>query len=89
MSDYVPDDQAVREAYRFHVRTIDNAKYAKSGRAPMTDEEIRAEFDRFLAKVKADAWLEGLGAGADRWMDHREFGDPPVNPYRIEGDSNE
>ena len=32
-------------------------------------------------EVAAKAWDEGLGAGRDRWMDHREFGDPPVNPY--------
>lgn len=27
------------------------------------------------------AWDEGLEAGRDRWMDSREFGDPPRNPY--------
>lgn len=30
----------------------------------------------------AEAWDEGLSAGCDRWADAREFGDPPVNPYR-------
>lgn len=44
-----------------------------------------AQFDRALAahdrEVAAKAWDEGLDAGRDRWMDHREFGDPPVNPY--------
>lgn len=33
-------------------------------------------------QIKADAWDEGLEAGRDRWADSREFGDPPVNPYR-------
>ena len=30
------------------------------------------------------AWDEGLDAGRDRWMDVREFGDPPSNPYKTE-----
>lgn len=30
------------------------------------------------------AWDEGLDAGRDRWMDVREFGDAPSNPYRKE-----
>lgn len=34
------------------------------------------------AAVKA--WDEGLSAGRDRWADSREFGEPPVNPYRAE-----
>lgn len=33
-------------------------------------------------EVAARAWDEGLDAGRDRWMDAREFGDKPVNPYR-------
>jgi len=37
-----------------------------------------------LNAVKAAAWDEGLDAGRDRWMDSREFGDKPVNPYRTE-----
>lgn len=45
-----------------------------------------AEFDRWLTAVKAEAWEEGLSAGADRWMDFREFGNPPINPYRQEQD---
>lgn len=35
-----------------------------------------------LRERMADAWDEGLSAGCDRWCDSREFGDPPVNPYR-------
>lgn len=35
-----------------------------------------------LAERDAEKWDEGLDAGRDRWMDSREFGDPPVNPYR-------
>lgn len=34
-----------------------------------------------IVPMLAWAWGEGLDAGQDRWMDSREFGDPPVNPY--------
>ena len=40
-----------------------------------------AEVAELKAKI-ADAWDEGLSAGCDRWADSREFGDPPINPYR-------
>ena len=44
------------------------------------------EFDRWLAEhdrqVAEKAWDDGLADGRDRWMDAREFGDKPVNPYR-------
>jgi flavin-dependent dehydrogenase len=53
---------------------------------PAYERGLRRAFDRWLAarirEAKAEAWDEGLTAGADRWMDSREFGDPPVNPYR-------
>lgn len=35
-----------------------------------------------MREALAGAWDEGLDAGRDRWMGAREFGDPPVNPYR-------
>lgn len=66
---YTPDVQAMREAYRFHVRTIDNARYARAGREPMTDEEIDAEFDRFMSKIQGDAWDAGAATGAEVGMD--------------------
>lgn len=49
-----------------------------------SQEEGYAEFDRMLERERAAAWEEGLDAGADRWMDSREFGDKPVNPYETE-----
>ena len=42
----------------------------------------KAGIDAVVAAAKAEAWDEGLGSGRDRWMDSREFGDTPVNPYR-------
>lgn len=47
-----------------------------------SEEEAKAAIDRFVASIKAEAWEEGLDAGRDRWMDAREFGEKPVNPYR-------
>lgn len=75
MSNYTPDEEQVREQYT-------REQPPQVG----TVAEKHAEFDRFIAKVKADAWDEGLDEGRDRWMDSREFGDPPVNPYRQEGE---
>lgn len=48
-------------------------------------EQGRVSRDAEVAELKAkiaDAWDEGLSAGCDRWADSREFGDPPINPYR-------
>jgi len=73
MTEYMPTTETVREAAM------------SDGFAGIEPED----FDRWLTAhdslVRAEAWDEGLSAGADRWMDSREFGDPPVNPYRIEG----
>lgn len=57
------------------------AKYDPLRRAVLN--EAADHIDRLLA-ARADAWDEGLDAGRDRWMDAREFGGPPVNPYRSE-----
>lgn len=70
MSEYTPTEEEVRGVYE--------------DRVPFSMVDPGGEFDRFIARIKADAWEEGLGAGCDRWMDSREFGDPPVNPYRQE-----
>lgn len=68
MSEYTPDEFAVRGAYN----------YARGASAD-SDAVLDAEFDRFIAKVKADALREAaddlaarsnapwLIAAADRW----------------------
>lgn len=43
-------------------------------------DEDRAEFDRWLAQVRADVWDEGADAGAE--YEQSRLGNPPVNPYR-------
>lgn len=55
-----------------------------------TSDRLRAKLAAHQAEVLVangygkleGAWDEGLSAGQDRWLDSREFGDPPVNPYR-------
>lgn len=52
MTDYTPDTEEVRELY-----------WAVSG-DPRRDSKAWGEFDRWLRKVKAEAWTEGYEAGA-------------------------
>lgn len=46
---------------------------------------VSERFAELKSEWQAEAWDEGLDAGQDRWMDSREFGDAPVNPYRAKG----
>lgn len=69
MSTYTPDEFAVRGAYN----------YARGASAD-SDAGLDAEFDRFIAKIKADAWDEGY-EGAARYHDlDTEHAAP--NPHR-------
>lgn len=58
-------------------------------------EDRRAEFDRFIADVRADAWDEGLQAGWEECQNPDPFvndwwDSKAPNPHRIEsGASNE
>lgn len=45
---------------------------------------VRAGLAAVVTAAKAEGWDEGLGSGRDRWLDSREFGSVPVNPYRTE-----
>tara|TARA_R110002124_G_scaffold163088_1_gene330401 strand:- start:2864 stop:3166 length:303 start_codon:yes stop_codon:yes gene_type:complete len=81
-TEYTPTIEVIRE----YVMVGDPKPWEAP--SPEVDERERRRgeaFDRALAahdrEVAAKAWDEGLDAGRDRWMDHREFGDPPVNPY--------
>ena len=67
MSDrHTPTVEKVRAAYNY-----------MGGSGPDSDAGLDAEFDRFLARVKAEAWAEGAYAGYD---DCKHDGDTP-NPY--------
>ena len=76
MSEYIPTTDEVREDYAHMIAP--HTTWGEDGFDAWLDRE-RAAARR---EGQAEAWDEGLDAGRDRWMDAREFGDPPVNPYR-------
>ena len=74
MSAYTADESIVREFYV-------EAAYAL-GTDP--SEGVR-EFDRFIARIKAEAWDEGAQAGsADARAVNPGYPAPTPNPYREE-----
>lgn len=82
MSEYIPHDDDVEMAY-IHGASQD---YPVAGRA----DALRAEFDRWLASVKAEAWDEGFNAGEGEAYEHEarlQWSMPHTcakNPYREE-----
>ena len=80
MSEYVPDTETVREQYTReqppHIGTV---------------SEKRAEFDRWLRQVKAEAWDECVEAMA--WAQQNGPEENALayvgnnNPYRIESEA--
>ena len=74
MSDiYTPDEEQVREQYT-------QEQPPQIG----TVAEKHAEFDRFIARVKAEAWDEGCEAldEAHRWDNAEPWQHLAPNPYR-------
>jgi hypothetical protein len=72
VSEYTPEEGEVWGAYKFWLQQWSDK----------TVEEITAEFDRWLAEVKAQAWEEG------RYTQYREYPRPARrdNPYRQGGE---
>lgn len=75
MDDYTPTTEEVREQY-----------WAASGEPTRAAWSARAEFDRRLASVRADAWDEGNQAGWDDGANAQVRSEVTVtlNPYRGE-----
>lgn len=73
MSDYTPDEEQVREQYT-------REQPPKIGSVA----EKHAEFDRFIASVRAEAWDEGREAfeAAHRWDNAEPWQHLADNPYR-------
>ena len=71
MNDYTPSTDEIR-----HYWAVQGVK-----RAPRRAERS-VEFDRWLAKIKAEAWDEGFDAG----VDHAIFKDFVFNPYSIKSE---
>lgn len=69
-SDFTPDEEQVREQY-----TQEQPPQIGSV------AEKRAEFDRFIARIKAEAWDEGAEALQAAAIHPRS---PLLNPYREE-----
>lgn len=84
MSDYTPTTEEVRDA--FAIRKWDNFQrnYPNSHDKTERDAE-RERFDRWLAQVKAEAWIEGYYACH---QDYQRKSGPMLtpNPYREEED---
>lgn len=78
---YTPSTDEARVAYRGNASELGTST-----------EEAGAEFDRWLASVKAEAWDEGHDAGWAGCEDFAQHGSVPsgihqseaINPYREE-----
>ena len=66
MSDYTPTTEEVRGAYEGQLIKVGDNAYQL-----LDEAHAKAEFDRWLADVKAQAWQDGWHAK-----------DTDVNPYR-------
>lgn len=82
-SEYTPDEEQVREQYT-------REQPPQIG----TVADRHAEFDRFIARVKAEAWDEGFRTSERCWEELWDITTPdgdrtsPSNPYR-EGEADE
>lgn len=81
-SDYTPTEEAMRTSWR-NEQSRRNAFKGKEFH--QSDAELNAEFDRFLANVRAKAFDEGTEAAAMQVPEgvwHDLVGQLPPNPYR-------
>ena len=60
MSEYKPTEDEVREEWAYGAQDLD-----MDGNVVVSLDEGFAQFDRFIATVKADAWDEGYRQGVD------------------------
>lgn len=77
MSDYTPTTEAVRGAYLYEAQ--------RHGDAFKGNAATRAEFDRWLAQVKAEAWDECFDS-LEYALDGYYAITVANNPYRKEGE---
>ena len=74
-AEYTPTTEVIRDCYLGQLVETD----VKSTFEFIDEGKANAEFDRWLATVKADAWDECFEAEYNRAPE-----DPPLNPYRGE-----
>ena len=81
-SNYTPNYGSAREMYAYG---------ADSFHGTDSRPENRAEFDRFINKVKADAWAEGYETGCSSPTERprRRASRMTLNPTRTESRSNQ
>lgn len=72
MSEYTPTTEEVSDSYDYQFTL------------GMSDISRIAEFDRWLAQVKAEAWDEGSVHGARKCLFAADLEPCPHNPYREE-----
>ncbi len=73
---YVPSEAAVKLAWADRRLFLDSV----GGGDPSPDAVYNAEFDRFLARVRRDAWDEGFQDGR-RYDGEGDDGPRYTNPY--------
>ena len=82
MSDYTPSEGVAWSAYVAGMREIlSRGGYASNSKT------LGAEFKRFVARIKEEAWDQGFDAGERDVMEHESDGwerDCIPNPYREE-----
>lgn len=85
MSEYTPNTDEVFQGF-YQTQVPVNGLYGTRLRScvhyQIKHEITRAEFDRWLASVKAEAWDEGFDAGVDNAV-LKEF---VFNPYTIKSE---
>lgn len=83
MSEYIPTTEEVRDVYQSRLIQTGTNIFAL-----IDEEQADAEFDRWLAGVKAEAWEEGFDAGErdvhEHELTHWDDSDCIQNPYRGE-----
>ena len=82
MADYTPTTDELRRSWRWW-RKPEAERRMGWLNDEMLSEAVNPEFDRAIAKVKAEAWDEGKTAAIDAELADRGYGDPhyPDNPY--------
>ena len=80
MSDYTPTTHYLRDIYCNHVQGVIERGFNDD----LMHKDAHAEFDRWLTKVKAEAWQEGMISVKKHvscWPKQEKL---PVNPYILE-----
>lgn len=77
---HIPTREELKKAYAFYIGWNDNKRYEKSGKEPLSREEIEEEFEAGMKQIETSAKAEGykiaretMQGSIDEAM--REFGE--------------